>query len=92
MPPERLGRYLRDLQKLFDKYDYHGSLFEFVRNYKFNGRNFFASRPDFLKRNQFGGTIGGPGPVIVGGMMYTGSGYVVVGSLPGNVLLAFGVE
>src|SRR5438093_2166891 len=40
--------------------DYHGSLFEFVRNYKFNGRNFFASRPDFLKRNQFGGTIGGP--------------------------------
>jgi polyvinyl alcohol dehydrogenase (cytochrome) len=39
-----------------------------------------------------GGTIGGPGPVIVGGMMYTGSGYVVVGSLPGNVLLAFGVE
>ena len=40
--------------------DYHGSLFEFVRNYKFNGRNFFAARPDFLKRNQFGGTIGGP--------------------------------
>jgi polyvinyl alcohol dehydrogenase (cytochrome) len=39
-----------------------------------------------------GGTIGGPGPVIVGGMLYTGSGYVVVGSLPGNVLLAFGVD
>src|SRR5262245_56777127 len=40
--------------------DYHGSLFEFVRNYKFNGRNFFSSKKDFLKRNQFGGTIGGP--------------------------------
>ena len=40
--------------------DFHGSLFEFVRNYKFNGRSFFASKPDFLKRNQFGGTIGGP--------------------------------
>ena len=35
------------------------ALFEFVRNYKFNGRNFFATKPDFLKRNQFGGTIGG---------------------------------
>src|SRR5262249_16321376 len=40
--------------------DYHGSLFEFVRNYKFNGRNFFSAKKDFLKRNQFGGTIGGP--------------------------------
>ena len=40
--------------------EFHGALFEFVRNYKFNGRNFFATKPDFLKRNQFGGTIGGP--------------------------------
>src|SRR5262245_3835819 len=40
--------------------NFHGTLFEFVRNYKFNGRNFFAAKPDFLKRNQFGGTIGGP--------------------------------
>jgi len=41
--------------------DFHGALFEFVRNYKFNSRtNFFAARKDFLKRNQFGGTIGGP--------------------------------
>src|SRR5437773_11637501 len=40
--------------------DFHGSLFEFVRNYKFNARRFFDSRPEFLKRNQFGGTIGGP--------------------------------
>src|SRR5438067_2075127 len=40
--------------------DLHGDLFEFVRNYKFNARNFFARRRDSLKRNQFGGTIGGP--------------------------------
>jgi hypothetical protein len=40
--------------------EFHGSLFEFVRNYKFNARSFFAARQDFLKRNQFGGTIGGP--------------------------------
>jgi hypothetical protein len=40
--------------------DFHGSLFEFLRNGKMNARNFFAARRDTLKRNQFGGTIGGP--------------------------------
>ena len=30
---------------------FHGDLFEFVRNYKFNARNFFASQRDSLKRN-----------------------------------------
>jgi hypothetical protein len=39
---------------------FHGDLFEFVRNYKFNARNSFAARGDSLKRNQFGGTLGGP--------------------------------
>src|SRR5207244_3012488 len=39
---------------------FHGALFEFVRNYKFNSRSFFAAKQDFLKRNQFGGTISGP--------------------------------
>jgi hypothetical protein len=38
----------------------HGNLFEFVRNGNFNARNFFASGQDSLRRNQFGGTIGGP--------------------------------
>ncbi len=38
----------------------HGSLFEFVRNSQFNARNFFGSSRDTLKRNQYGGTIGGP--------------------------------
>jgi hypothetical protein len=40
--------------------DYHGSAFEFVRNYSFNARNPFATTRDDLKRNQFGGTFGGP--------------------------------
>src|SRR5213594_225296 len=40
--------------------DFHGDLFEFVRNGKFNARNAFASKRDTYKRNQFGGTIGGP--------------------------------
>ena len=38
----------------------HGNLFEFVRNARFNARNFFSSKRDQLKRNQFGGTFGGP--------------------------------
>ena len=38
----------------------HGSLFEFVRNGAFNARNFFAPTQDSLRRNQFGGTVGGP--------------------------------
>jgi hypothetical protein len=42
---------------------FHGSLFEFVRNDVFNARNFFSSgtlpnQP--FKQNQFGGSIGGP--------------------------------
>ncbi len=38
----------------------HGDAFEFVRNAVFNARNYFAPVRDQLKRNQFGGTIGGP--------------------------------
>src|SRR5204863_9118668 len=39
---------------------YHGNAFEFLRNGNMNARNFFASRRDTLKRNQYGGTLGGP--------------------------------
>ena len=38
----------------------HGVLFEFLRNDKLDARNFFALTRDVLKRNQFGGGIGGP--------------------------------
>ena len=37
----------------------HGDVFEFVRNYLFNGRNASSSVRDSLKQNQFGGVIGG---------------------------------
>src|SRR5204863_2096482 len=40
--------------------EFHGNLFEFVRNGKFNARNAFATKRDTIKRNQFGGTLGGP--------------------------------
>src|SRR5437016_10006330 len=38
----------------------HGSLFEFVRNDLLNARSYFATSKSTLKRNQYGGTIGGP--------------------------------
>jgi hypothetical protein len=37
---------------------WHGTAFEFLRNGAVNATNFFG-KPDSLKRNQFGGTIGG---------------------------------
>ena len=37
---------------------WHGDLFEFVRNGDVNARNFFAPTHDTLKRNQYGGTVG----------------------------------
>ena len=44
--------------------EWHGSLFEFVRNSKMDANNFFANRGGVslgsFKRNQFGGTLGGP--------------------------------
>lgn len=39
---------------------FHGTAFEFLRNGDLDARNFFGTTPDVLKRNQFGGTFGGP--------------------------------
>ena len=39
-----------------------------------------------------GGSINGPGAVVVDGMVYVNSGYAAFGGRPGNVLLAFGVD
>jgi hypothetical protein len=47
--------------------EFHGDAFEFVRNADFNARDYFSKTTSFpngqsdnLKRNQFGGTLGGP--------------------------------
>lgn len=42
--------------------DYHGELFEFLRNDFFDARNFFerTTQPAPFKRNQFGFNLGGP--------------------------------
>jgi hypothetical protein len=39
---------------------FHGDAFEFLRNGILNARDAFALKRDTLKRNQFGGTVGGP--------------------------------
>ncbi|MFB3830177.1 MAG: carboxypeptidase regulatory-like domain-containing protein [Bryobacteraceae bacterium] len=40
--------------------DYHGAVWEFVRNSSFNARNFFANTIPQLAQNQFGAAVGGP--------------------------------
>ena len=40
--------------------EFHGDLFEFLRNDLFNAQRYFAPKKSTLKRNQFGGTLGGP--------------------------------
>src|SRR5260370_29443502 len=40
--------------------EFHGTLFEFVRNDVFDARNTFALTRPKLRRNQFGGSAGGP--------------------------------
>ncbi|HET9705559.1 MAG TPA: PQQ-binding-like beta-propeller repeat protein [Vicinamibacterales bacterium] len=55
----------------------------------------FATARDFETVNGVparGGSINGPGPTVVNGMVYFNSGYGAFGQLAGNVLLAFGVQ
>ncbi len=56
----------------------------------------YATAHDYMTVNGVpakGGSLGDPGPAIVGGMLYVGSGYIGTGNgMPGNVLLAFGPQ
>ena len=58
-------------------------LWEYDTNQEFNTVKGVAPR---------GASINGPGPVVVGGMLFINSGYGALGGRPGNVLLAFGIE
>ena len=61
--PARYGHHASSAVNLITKSGtnrFAGDAFEFVRNYRFNARNFFAPERDSLKRNQFGGALGGP--------------------------------
>ena len=52
--------------------EFHGNAFWFVRNDAVNAREYFSSVDSTLKRNQFGGTIGGP---IVSNKLFFFGGY-----------------
>jgi len=40
--------------------NFHGDLYEFLRNDAMDSRNFFAAQTEPLHRNQYGATLGGP--------------------------------
>jgi len=40
--------------------EFHGTLFEFLRNTSLDAKSFFATTPEKFNLNQFGGGIGGP--------------------------------
>ncbi len=65
-PPAEFGRFNGGVINLTTKAGanvFHGAGFEFFRNEDLNARNFFQStnpvKPEY-RRNQFGGTLGGP--------------------------------
>ena len=61
--PARYGHHAASAVNVLTKVggnQFHGDAFWFVRNYAFNARNFFATQRDSLKRNQYGGVLGGP--------------------------------
>jgi hypothetical protein len=65
-PPAEFGRFNGGVINLTTKAGsnaFHGAGFEFLRNEDLNSRNFFQSsnpvKPEY-RRNQFGGTLGGP--------------------------------
>jgi hypothetical protein len=73
--PARYGHHASSAVNLITKSGtntLHGNGFEFLRNYRFNARNFFAPTRDSLRRNQFGGDVGGP---VVKNKMFFFGGY-----------------
>lgn len=61
--PARYGHHAASAVNLVTKSgtnNIRGTVFNFLRNYRFNARNALATTRDSLERNQFGGTIGGP--------------------------------
>ncbi len=49
----------------------HGTAFHFIRDGRLNSRQFFAPTKDTLKRNQSGGSLGGP--IVKGKLFYFGT-------------------
>jgi hypothetical protein len=92
LAPAEFGRFNGGVINLTTKSgtnDYHGTVFEFLRNEKLNARNLFApatganpSKPEF-RRNQFGFVAGGP---IVREKTFFFAGYQGARQLVGKVV------
>jgi hypothetical protein len=60
MPAEGTGSAVVNIVTKSGSNQFHGEVFEFFRNKVLDARSFFAPAREDLKRNQFGGAIGGP--------------------------------
>lgn len=60
MPDQGIGPGLVDVATKTGGNQFHGETFYFLRNRNLDARSFFAAAPEDLKRNQFGGSVGGP--------------------------------
>jgi hypothetical protein len=60
MPEEGSGSAIVNIVTKSGSNQFHGEIFEFFRNQVLDARSFFAPTKEDLKRNQFGGAIGGP--------------------------------
>jgi hypothetical protein len=60
MPEEGTGSAVVNIVTKSGSNQLHGEVFEFFRNKVLDARSFFAPSKEDLKRNQFGGAIGGP--------------------------------
>jgi hypothetical protein len=60
MPEEGTGSAVVNIVTKSGSNQFHGEVFEFFRNRVLDARSFFAPAGEDLKRNQFGGAIGGP--------------------------------
>src|SRR3989442_433359 len=67
--------------------EFHGDLFEFVRNKIFNARNAFSPTRDGLKRNQFGGVVGGP--IIRNKLFFFGGHQSTIQRSEANVIVSY---
>lgn len=67
--------------------EYHGSMFEFLRNDQFDARSFFSPVRPFLRYNNYGYSVGGPLP-----FLHFGEGGPMIDSGKDKFFFFFGQE
>src|SRR5438552_892506 len=67
--------------------EFHGDLFEFVRNKVFNARNALATTRDGLKRNQFGGVVARP--IVRNKVFFVGGHQATITRSEANVIVSY---